>query len=99
MWTGLAIFNPITIVVPLAAGSGMDTLVRIYADKLQQSLGQPVIVENKPGAGGTIGGTEVVRSAPDGYTLMLSNSTPLSIASAPRFGNARRLCGEAKVII
>ena len=42
--------KPITIVVPLAAGSGMDSLVRLYADKLQQSLGKPVIVENKPGA-------------------------------------------------
>ena len=40
--------KPITIVVPLAAGSGMDSLVRLYADKLQRSLGKPVIVENKP---------------------------------------------------
>jgi len=42
--------RPVTIIVPLAAGSGMDVLVRLYADKLSQSLGKPVIVENRPGA-------------------------------------------------
>jgi tripartite-type tricarboxylate transporter receptor subunit TctC len=58
--------RPITIVVPLAAGSGMDSLVRLDADKLQQSLGKPVIVENKPGATLMLAAAAVATATPDG---------------------------------
>ena len=71
--------KPLRIVVTFAAGGASDIVARTIAEPLSKALGQPVIVDNKPGAGGTIGGLEVVRAAPDGYTLMLSNSTPLSI--------------------
>jgi tripartite-type tricarboxylate transporter receptor subunit TctC len=71
--------KPIRIVVTFAAGGASDIVARTISEPLAKALGQPVIVDNKPGAGGTIGGLEVVRAAPDGYTLMLSNSTPLSI--------------------
>ena len=71
--------KPVRIVVTFAADGASDIVVRAISEPLSRALGQPVIVDNKPGAGGTIGGLEVVRSAPDGYTLMLSNSTPLSI--------------------
>ena len=71
--------KPIRIVVTFAAGGASDIVARVIADPLGKALGQAVIVDNKPGAGGTLGGQDVVRSPADGYTLMLSNSTPLSI--------------------
>jgi tripartite-type tricarboxylate transporter receptor subunit TctC len=71
--------KPIRIVVTFASGGASDIVARVISDPLGKALGATVIVDNKPGAGGTIGGAEVARSAPDGYTLMLSNSTPLSI--------------------
>lgn len=71
--------KPITIVVPLAAGSGMDSLVRLYADKLQTSLGKPVVVENKPGASLMLAAQSVATAPADGYTLLVSTSSAMAI--------------------
>src|SRR5271169_3836865 len=64
--------RPITIVVPYAAGGATDTIARVMAERMKSSLGQPVIVENVTGAGGTIAVGRVARAAPDGYTLGLA---------------------------
>jgi tripartite-type tricarboxylate transporter receptor subunit TctC len=61
--------KPITIVIPLAAGGAVDTVVRTMIEPMRASLGQPILVENMGGAGGTTGVNRVVRSAPDGYTI------------------------------
>ncbi len=71
--------KPIRIVVTFAAGGASDIVARVIGEQLGKKLGQAVIIDNKPGAGGSIGGTNVVQSPADGYTLMLSNSTPISI--------------------
>jgi tripartite-type tricarboxylate transporter receptor subunit TctC len=71
--------RPVTIVVSLAAGSGMDVLVRLYADKLSQSLGKPVIVENRPGASLMLAANTVANSVPDGHTLLVSTSSAMAI--------------------
>jgi len=61
--------HPITMVVPLPAGSAFDVTARILAERMQTSLGQPVVVENQTGASGSIGAGRVARAAPDGYTI------------------------------
>src|SRR3954464_6303612 len=71
--------RPVTIIVPLAAGSGMDVLVRLYADKLAQSLGKPVIVENRPGASLMLAANAVAQAPPDGHTLLVSTSSAMAI--------------------
>jgi tripartite-type tricarboxylate transporter receptor subunit TctC len=72
--------QPIKLVVPYTPGTGMDIIARTVGPKLSERLGQPVIVENKAGAGGNIGAESVAKSAPDGYTLMVTANT-LLIAS------------------
>jgi tripartite-type tricarboxylate transporter receptor subunit TctC len=67
--------KPIRLLIPFAAGSATDTVGRVFGQKIGEILGQPVVVENKPGANGTIAAAEVARSAPDGYTLLVGTNT------------------------
>ena len=71
--------HALRIVVPLSAGGPTDTLARIVAQPLSARLGQPVIIENRPGAGGNIGAEIAAKAPADGYTLFLGTSGPLSI--------------------
>src|SRR5438034_5887424 len=63
--------KPIHIVVPYPAGGGTDIVARMLAGPLREMLGKPVIVDNKPGAGGALGAAEVARATADGYTLLM----------------------------
>jgi tripartite-type tricarboxylate transporter receptor subunit TctC len=74
-WPG----KPIRMIVPFPAGSFTDTVARVVSEHLSKSLGQPVIVDNKAGANGLIGVAEAARAAPDGYTLLLTNSSSITI--------------------
>jgi tripartite-type tricarboxylate transporter receptor subunit TctC len=72
--------RPIKFIMSAPAGSSIDVLGRTIADKLKDRLGQPVVVENKPAAGGTVATADVAHSAPDGYTMVLAFNGPLSFA-------------------
>jgi tripartite-type tricarboxylate transporter receptor subunit TctC len=71
--------RPVTLVVPYAAGGGNDVMARIVADKMGAALGQPIVVENRGGAGGSIATRAVAHAAPDGYTLGLGGTGTLAI--------------------
>jgi tripartite-type tricarboxylate transporter receptor subunit TctC len=73
--------RPIKLVVPFPPGGLIDNMARLVSSKLSQELGQPIVIENKPGAGGNIGASDVAKATPDGYTLLMA-SPPLTISPA-----------------
>ena len=71
--------RPITLVVPYAAGGGNDLMARIAGEKMSRTLGQQVVIENRPGAGGSTATRQVAKSAPDGYTLVIGGTGTLAV--------------------
>src|SRR5262249_9147680 len=95
--------RPVKIVVPFSAAGTADLLARIVADRVQASLGQPFVLEHRPGAGGIIGQEQVARAAPDGYTFVISSlgsflispvCTPVSFAPFRDFTHIAYLGGQ-----
>jgi len=79
--------KPLRIVVPFPAGGTTDVIARLVAQRMSESLGQPVLVENRGGAGGTIGADAVAKSAPDGYAMLMHNVTfPVASSAAALAG-------------
>jgi tripartite-type tricarboxylate transporter receptor subunit TctC len=74
--------RPVRLIVPFPAGSTPDIVGRALGQKLADAWGQPVVVDNKPGAGGNIGTAEAARAAPDGYTLLIGSNGPIAINKA-----------------
>jgi tripartite-type tricarboxylate transporter receptor subunit TctC len=80
--------RPIRVVVSVPAGGGVDTVTRLVGQKLQQRLGQAIVIENRAGAAGNLGAEVVANSAPDGYTLLATSPAPL-VANAALYKNLR----------
>lgn len=72
--------KPVTLVVPFPAGGALDVVARVLAEEMRKHLGQPVVVENRAGAGGTLGSGAVARAAPDGHTILLGSVATHAIA-------------------
>src|SRR6266700_1094978 len=79
--------KPLRLIVPFTPWSGTDIMARTVSEKLAAQLGQPAVVENRPGAGGTIGAAQVAKAEPDGYTLLVHSSsytvTPSTYGNLP----------------
>src|SRR5712691_1914427 len=90
--------KPVRIVVPFPPGGGADTLARITGPRLGEIWSQQVIIENKPGASGHIGADFVAKSAPDGYTLLMSSTASLTEKNADQFAPVSLVSASAYIV-
>ena len=82
--------RPIRFIVPFTPGGSGDVFARPVAQKMSESMGQQVVVENRPGSGGVIGSEAVAKSPPDGYTMMMGLTAPAATSNSP-------ICGRVKI--
>jgi tripartite-type tricarboxylate transporter receptor subunit TctC len=74
--------RPVRVIVPYAAGANSDVQARLITARMSERLGQPIVVENRAGAGGSIGADAVAKSRPDGHTLLVGSNGPLAVNPA-----------------
>ena len=86
--------RPINAIIPFAGGSASDVVARILFDRMSRSLGQPIIVENRPGAGGNTGTAAAAKATPDGYTLLGGSTGPMAANTCRRSESVRATKGE-----
>ena len=91
--------RPVKIIVPFPPGGGADTLVRIMAPKLTEIWGQPVLIENRAGAAGSIGADAVAQSPADGYTLLMSSTASLTEKNVAQFAPVTLVSASAYVVV
>ena len=91
--------KPVHVIVPFPPGGGADALARIMQPHLSKAWGQPVIVENRPGASGTIGADHVARSDPDGHTLMMSSTASLTEKNVSQFAPVTLVSASPYVVV
>ncbi len=90
--------RPVHIIVPFPPGGGTDTLIRILGPKLSKEWGQPVIIENKPGASGQIGSNYVAQAAPDGHTLLMASTAAITGKNITQFAPVALVSAEPYVV-
>ena len=78
--------RPLTWIVPFAVGGPTDALARSIAEQVAREIGQPIVVDNAPGAGGTVGATKAARAKPDGYTMLVGHMGYMGFFGSRRFG-------------
>src|SRR5258706_9358221 len=94
--------RPIRLVVPFPPGGSSDSVARVVVQKFSEGLGQPVVIENRPGVGGLLGSETVAKAAPDGYTLLLGSGSSLAGAphmfASPKIAPAKNFSAIAPLI-
>src|SRR5438445_8973662 len=94
--------RPIRLVVPFPPGGSSDSVARVVVQKFSEGLGQPVVIENRPGVGGLLGSEAVAKAAPDGYTLLLGSVSSLAVAphlfSNPRIDPGKNFAAIAPIM-
>ncbi len=98
VWAQVFPSKPVHIIVPFPPGGGTDTLIRILGPRLSKQWGQPVIIENKPGASGQIGAAYVAQSAPDGHTLLMASTAAITGKNINQFSPVALVSAEPYVV-
>jgi len=89
--------RPVKVIVPYAPGGAVDIVTRIVTEQMRQTMGQPFVIENKPGAFGILGVEEMARAKPDGYTLMVGNNNA-NVITPILYPNKMRINAEKDVV-